>query len=65
MPRKISVFIFGDTNGDQTMKIVLNGSIKTFDQVMKKLRVTGQGPAGMIVAADVGGDGRGGLEGKR
>eukprot|EP00729_Bicosta_minor_P021524 gene21524-8644_t len=45
MPRKISVFIFGDTNGDQTMKIVLNGSIKTFDQVMKKLPVTGQGPA--------------------
>jgi len=52
MPRKISVFIFGDTNGDQTMKIVLNGSIKTFDQVMKKLPVTGQGPAGKLLAQD-------------
>jgi len=52
MPRKIKIFIFGDTSGNNTATIVLNGSIKTFDQVLKKLPGTGQGPAGKLFAQD-------------
>lgn len=55
MPRKIQIYIFGDQNGNRTKTIVLNGAIKTFDQVMKKLPVTGQGPAAklQLVAQDL------------